>query len=120
MIKIISTFNISGTGSTAYALSVGGPVVHPKVAAMLMAPIAPHSLSNRPILIPEQSKISMKVGNKPAILNCDTQTFNELKQNDIVHIALSDLSFDLIHPLNYDYYAVLREKLHWQQSETNQ
>ncbi len=104
------------TGSTAYALSVGGPIIHPQVPAWLLAPIAPHGLSHRPIAIPMHSHIQLCLkSKKPALLNCDTQTFNALSDGDVIDIKKSDFMLTFLHPPHFDYYQMLRQKLHWQQ-----
>lgn len=105
------------TGSTAYSLSVGGSIIHPKVAACLLAPIAPHGLSHRPIAIPIDSQIKIRIDStQPTLLNCDMQTFNELKKQDLIIIEQSPQQLLFLHPQNYDYYQMLRQKLHWQQN----
>jgi NAD+ kinase len=102
------------TGSTAYSLSVGGSIMHPKVAALLLAPIAPQGLSHRPIAIPIDSQIEIRIETpQPTLLNCDMQTFNEIRPQDRIEIARADQDLIFLHPTNYDYYQMLRQKLHW-------
>lgn len=104
------------TGSTAYALSSGGPIIHPTVAALLMVPISPHSLSSRPIVLPADSTISMHIFNKApdrVRVSCDAQHELDMTECDTLTIRRSRHSLRLIHPEFYDYYDILRRKLHW-------
>jgi len=104
------------TGSTAYALSGGGPILHPQVAAMLIVPICPHTLSNRPIVIQASSTIEIEIthgGESEGQLTCDGQTHVRLNSGDIVRISASPNSLQLLHPKNYDYFEILRAKLGW-------
>lgn len=108
---IIST----ATGSTAYALSAGGPLLHPAVANWVAVPIAPHTLSNRPIVISEQSRISIALANdRRASVNCDAQAhYSGLQQGDRILLRRAEHTACFLHPLNWNYYNTLREKLHW-------
>jgi len=102
------------TGSTAYALSAGGPILHPHVAGILLAPIAPHSLSNRPIVLPQDSVTVIEVVNGlEVIVNFDMQSQTHLKSGDKVEVRQSDKTIALLHPGNHSDYKTLREKLHW-------
>jgi len=102
------------TGSTAYALSAGGPILHPRVAGILLVPIAPHSLSNRPIVLPEDVMISIKVvGGHEVIVNFDMQSLTNLQSGDIIEVSQSKKTISLLHPLGHSDYKTLREKLHW-------
>jgi NAD+ kinase len=102
------------TGSTAYALSAGGPILHPHVAGILLAPIAPHSLSNRPIVLPQDSKIVIEVVNGlDVIVNFDMQSQTNLQSGDKIEVRQSDKTITLLHPSNHSDYKTLREKLHW-------
>jgi NAD+ kinase len=102
------------TGSTAYALSANGPIVHPSIAAMLMVPVAPHALTNRPLVLPDTSALTVRVlRGRDAGLHCDGQSHFLMSEGDEVHIRLSPLKVQLLHPLDYDYYAMLRRKLAW-------
>ena len=102
------------TGSTAYALSAGGPILHPRVAGILLAPIAPHSLSNRPIVLPEDVMISIKVvEGHEVIVNFDMQSLTNLQSGDIIEVSQSKKTISLLHPLGHSDYKTLREKLHW-------
>jgi len=102
------------TGSTAYALSAGGPILHPRVAGILLVPIAPHSLSNRPIVLPEDVMISIKVvEGHEVIVNFDMQSLTNLQSGDIIEVSQSNKTISLLHPLGHSDYKTLREKLHW-------
>jgi NAD+ kinase len=105
------------TGSTAYALSANGPIVHPEVAALLMVPVAPHALTYRPVVCPDTSTIHVEVvRGRDAGLHCDGQSHYMLGEGDAITVKKSAMSARLLHPLGYDYYAMLRQKLAW--SET--
>jgi NAD+ kinase len=102
------------TGSTAYALSAGGPILHPHVAGILLAPIAPHSLSNRPIVLPQNSVTVIEVVNGlEVIVNFDMQSQTNLHSGDKIEVRQSDKTIALLHPSNHSDYKTLREKLHW-------
>lgn len=104
------------TGSTAYALSCGGPIVHPTLNALLLVPISPHTLSHRPVVISGDSAIRVVVSdfNDGQIhLTCDGQVDTALLKGDRVHIHRHAQPIRLVHPLDYDYYEILREKLRW-------
>ncbi len=104
------------TGSTAYALSGGGPIVHPQVAAILIVPICPHTLSNRPIVVQADSAIEIVIthgGESEGQLTCDGQIHTRLDSGDIVRIKASARHLQLLHPNNYDYFDILRAKLGW-------
>jgi NAD+ kinase len=102
------------TGSTAYALSAGGPILHPHVAGILLAPIAPHSLSNRPIVLPQDSVTVIEVVNGlEVIVNFDMQSQTNLQTGDKIEVRQSDKTIALLHPSNHSDYKTLREKLHW-------
>lgn len=102
------------TGSTAYALSAGGPLLHPSVRGIALVPIAPHALSNRPIVIPDQSEIVIEIVNGRDIsVNFDMQTFASLQHGDEIAISRSPHSITFLHPKDWSYYGTLREKLHW-------
>lgn len=104
------------TGSTAYALSSGGPIIHPTVAALLLVPICPHSLSSRPIVLPADSTIAIQIFNKASDrvrVSCDAQHELDLGDSNTLTISRSRHTLRLIHPEFYDYYDILRRKLHW-------
>jgi NAD+ kinase len=102
------------TGSTAYALSAGGPILHPRVAGILLAPIAPHSLSNRPIVLPQDIVVSIEVvDGREVIVNFDMQSQTHLQSGDKIEVRQSEKTITLLHPRGHSDYKTLREKLHW-------
>ncbi|MFA7594298.1 MAG: NAD(+) kinase [Thiohalobacteraceae bacterium] len=105
------------TGSTAYALSGGGPILHPAMDAMVLVPICPHSLNNRPIVIDEASEICIAVhtggGYTQGQITCDGQVNVPLSPGDRVRIRRKEKRLRLIHPPGYDYFEILRRKFHW-------
>ncbi len=104
----------SPTGSTAYALSAGGPILHPGIAAWVLVPIAPHDLSNRPIVLPDAGEISIEiVAGRDASVNFDMQSLASLLHGDCVTVRRSAHQVRFLHPLGWSYYATLRGKLRW-------
>jgi NAD+ kinase len=102
------------TGSTAYALSAGGPLLHPTLGGIVLVPIAPHALSNRPIVLPDSSEIVIEVNRgRDITVNFDMQTFASLMPQDRIHIRRSPHAITFLHPEGWSYYNTLREKLHW-------
>ncbi|WP_373989216.1 NAD kinase [Duganella sp. BuS-21] len=102
------------TGSTAYALSAGGPLLHPALGGIVLVPIAPHALSNRPIVLPESSEIVIEiVRGRDISVNFDMQTFASLQMQDRIVIQRSPHAITFLHPEGWSYYNTLREKLHW-------
>ena len=102
------------TGSTAYALSAGGPLLHPSLGGIVLVPIAPHALSNRPIVVPESSEIVVElVAGRDISVNFDMQTFASLLHGDQIVISRSPHHITFLHPQGWSYYDTLREKLHW-------
>lgn len=104
------------TGSTAYALSGGGPILHPSLDAILLVPVCPHTLSNRPIVVAGNSRIEIVVGTEQlghARLTCDGDSGFDLAPQDRVIVEHSDRHIHLVHPANHDFYATLRAKLNW-------
>lgn len=107
---IIST----ATGSTAYALSAGGPLLHPSLGGILLVPIAPHALSNRPIVLPDSSRIVVEImSGRDISVNFDMQTFASLIPRDRIVIERSPHTITFLHPEGWSYYDTLRAKLHW-------
>ncbi|MGE0357371.1 MAG: NAD(+)/NADH kinase [Burkholderiales bacterium] len=101
------------TGSTAYALSAGGPILHPGLPAIALVPISPHTLSNRPVAIRSDSRIEVVLVRGPgARANFDVQSHAELEAGDVVAIAAAKPAI-LLHPRGYRYFAMLRDKLRW-------
>jgi len=101
------------TGSTAYALSANGPILHPAVPGIALVPLCPHALSNRPITVSDDSRIEI-VLHAPhrARVHADGQEKFEIEAGDRVDVARSNRSIRFLHPLGYSYFAMLREKLH--------
>ena len=109
------------TGSTAYSLSAGGPLLHPTLNGIVLVPIAPHSLSNRPIVVPDTSEIKIEVmGGRNTSLNFDMQAFASLEHHDLISIKRSPHAVTFLHPLGWSYYDTLREKLHWNEYPSNE
>jgi NAD+ kinase len=104
------------TGSTAYALSGGGPIMHPKLDALVLVPMFPHTLSSRPIVIDAQSEIKIVIGEEnelhPQII-CDGQTNMSAAPGDSISIHKKPYALKLVHPMGHDYYHVCRTKLGW-------
>jgi NAD+ kinase len=106
----------TATGSTAYALSCGGPIVDPRLDVLVMAPICPHSLSDRPIVVPGDSRIevrSMSRGTGLAEVTCDGARLGEMRSGDRLEISAAGGSITLLHPPGYDFFRLLRSKLRW-------
>jgi len=105
------------TGSTAYSLSGGGPILHPHLEAVVLVPICPHTLSSRPLVVSAASEfeIRMQTGSEQAEaqLTCDGQTTFELEPADRILIRRKQSRLRLVHPRGHDYFATLRAKLHW-------
>ncbi len=102
------------TGSTAYALSANGPIMHPGLRGFLMVPIAPHTLSNRPIALPDACAIAITVtGGREVGANFDMQSFTALQLGDRIAIERAPMTIRFLHPVGYSYFATLRQKLHW-------
>ena len=104
------------TGSTAYALAGGGPIIHPKLDALLLVPICPHTLSNRPIVIDGNSRVELVLKESKiehGNLTCDGEIICDLAEGDRITIYKKDKKIRLFHPLSYDHYSVLRAKLAW-------
>lgn len=107
------------TGSTAYALSSGGPILHPALDAVALVPISPHTLSNRPVAIDSASRIDVVLlRGDGARANCDVQLHVELMPGDVVGIAAAARRAILLHPRNYRYFSMLRDKLRWNSRDT--
>ena len=105
------------TGSTAYALSAGGPIVHPGVAGIALVPLCPHTLSNRPALVSDTSVIEVELlSPHDARVHCDGQTRVDVEAGDIVRARRSSRAVTLLHPTGYSYFAMLREKLRWSEA----
>ena len=102
------------TGSTAYALSANGPILHPRVAGIAIVPLCPHALSNRPITISDEARIDITlVPPTEGRVHFDGQARFDARAGDSIRITTAGLRVTLLHPPGYDYFAMLREKLHW-------
>jgi NAD+ kinase len=103
------------TGSTAYNLSAGGPIVFPSMNAMVLTPICPFTLTNRPIVVPDRAEIELKLlnENEGVVLTLDGQTGFPMEAHDSVVIRKSATTFNLVQPPNRNYFDVLRNKLKW-------
>ncbi len=102
------------TGSTAYALSSGGPLLHPSIPGWVMVPIAPHTLSNRPIVLSNSSHIAIEiVSGRDASASFDMQSLASLMHGDRIEVTRSDHHVRFLHPKGWSYFDTLREKLHW-------
>jgi NAD+ kinase len=104
----------TSTGSTAYALSAGGPMLHPSVPAWVLVPIAPHTLSNRPIVLANTMEIAIElVSGKDASANFDMQSLASLLHGDRIVVTRSEHHARFLHPRGWSYFDTLRQKLHW-------
>ena len=106
----------TATGSTAYALSCGGPIVEPDLDVWVLAPICPHTLSDRPIVVRAGSTIQLRMSDRfesRAQVTCDGRAIGDLEQGDNLYIEGTDTHITLLHPPGYDYYRLLRSKLRW-------
>ena len=104
----------SPTGSTAYALSAGGPILHPGIAAWALVPIAPHDLSHRPIVVPDSGEVQVEiVAGRDASVNFDMQSLTSLAHGDRIRVRRSAHRVRFLHPRDWSYFATLRGKLHW-------
>ena len=102
------------TGSTAYALSANGPIMHPNLAAIVLVPVAPHALSNRPIALSDDCEVEMTLTRgRDAGAHFDGQAHITLQERDCITIRRSQHTIRFLHPRGYDYFRMLREKLHW-------
>src|SRR5262245_47451326 len=102
------------TGSTAYALSTGGPIVHPSLSVMAVVPVSPHTLSNRPIVISGGSKVEIVVKDAAdSRVYMDSHSRFDLHINDRVQVRRYSWPLSLLHPAGHSYYRMLREKLNW-------
>jgi NAD+ kinase len=106
----------TATGSTAYALSCGGPIVEPDLEVWVLAPICPHTLSDRPIVVRAGSKIQLRMSDRfdtRAQVTCDGTAIGDLETGDDLFVERAEAQITLLHPPGFDYYRLLRSKLHW-------
>ena len=104
----------SATGSTAYAMATGGPILHPALNAMVLVPVAPHALTNRPIVLPGSSTIDIGlIEAREASAYCDMQDFFPMQKGDILRVRTMPESFTILHPVGHNHYDTLRRKLYW-------
>jgi len=106
----------TATGSTAYALSCGGPILYPELDALVLAPICPHTLSDRPIVVRSSSTIEIRLLERPdtqAQVTCDGVTIGEIAPGDRLIVTPARTHVTLLHPRDHDYYRILRSKLRW-------
>jgi NAD+ kinase len=106
----------SATGSTAYNLAAGGPIVHPEVTAILLTPIAPHMLTYRPVVVPADSQITVQPvmnGNDEVFVTFDGQSGHALQAGDVVTICRADATLRLVRAATRNYFDLLRQKLKW-------
>ncbi len=103
------------TGSTAYNLSAGGPIIYPSMNAIVLTPICPFTLTNRPIVVPDGSEIELTLtsASEGVMLSLDGQTGYPMQAGDHVAIRKSSVTFEMVRPANRNYFDVLRDKLKW-------
>jgi len=102
------------TGSTAYSLSAGGPLLHPSIPGWVLVPIAPHTLSNRPIVLANATEIAIEVvAGRDASASFDTQSLASLLHGDRIVVTRSEHHVRFLHPKGWSYFDTLRQKLHW-------
>ena len=102
------------TGSTAYSLSAGGPLLHPSIPGWVLVPIAPHTLSNRPIVLANIAEIAIEiVAGRDASANFDMQSLATLMHGDRIVVTRSEFQVRFLHPKGWTYFDTLRQKLHW-------
>jgi len=106
------------TGSTAYALSANGPILHPRLNGILLVPVAPQALSNRPIAIPDSGLLSMTITalgrvESGASVHFDMQTWSDCQPGDRIDVRRAQHTVQFIHPIGYSFFSTLRRKLQW-------
>jgi NAD+ kinase len=119
--RYLTTYSADGliiatpTGSTAYSLAAGGPVIHPAVAGIILTPICPFTLTNRPLIIPDRSQITLRLGEKSTdiMLTMDGQEGFEVRQKDIIRVSKHSHPLKMLTPPGQRYYDVLKAKLRW-------
>ena len=107
---IVST----ATGSTAYALSAGGPIMHPTLGGIALVPLCPHALTNRPVIVNDSAEIELRITNaNDSRVHFDGQVTLDLERNDSVRLRRADNTICFLHPPGYSYFSMLRQKLQW-------
>ena len=103
------------TGSTAYSLSAGGPIIHPELSALSITPLSPQSLTARPIIVGGDAKLSFKISSRDddVHMDIDGKMNYKIEEKDVIEATLSTKTLTLIKPENRDYFKILREKLKW-------
>jgi NAD+ kinase len=102
------------TGSTAYALSAGGPIVHPSLSVMALVPVCPHTFSSRPVVISSDSRVEIVISSAAdARAHFDSHSRFDLRDGDRVMVRRCQHTMRLLHPVGHDYYHMLRDKMHW-------
>ena len=101
------------TGSTAYSLSAGGPLLYPNLPSWVMVPIAPHTLSNRPLVLADSGEIVIELMSGDASANFDMQSLASLLVRDRITVRRSEHHARFLHPVGWSYFDTLRKKLHW-------
>ena len=108
------------TGSTAYSLSAGGPILHPALTGIALVPLCPHALTNRPVLVDDHVEIEIIVTHADdARVHFDGQVTLNLNRGDTIRLHRSEYSICFLHPPGYSYFAMLRQKLHWGERPTD-
>lgn len=111
------------TGSTAYAMSCGGPIVDPRLDAAVLVPICPHKLDDRPLVLPGAAQLTLEIPadtGVTAAVSCDGIDLGVLEYGQTLHVSRSSRRLKLIHPSDYNYFSVLREKLNWAKGPATQ
>jgi NAD+ kinase len=106
----------TATGSTAYALSCGGPIIEPDLPALVIVPICAHTLSDRPIVVAANSVVEVTLLERPdtkAHVTCDGAVLGDIAPGDRLEVTTAREQVTLLHPNGHDYYKLLRSKLHW-------
>lgn len=104
------------SGSTAYSLSNGGPIVGPTIEAMILQPICPHTLTSRPLLVDASSRLRIHLWDDQVLqaqVVCDGQVYMDATLGDMIEVRAKEKRVRLLHPDSYDYHRILREKLNW-------
>jgi NAD+ kinase len=120
--RFVNSHGGDGMVIATYALSCGGPIVESDLDVWVMAPISPHTLSDRPIVVRAGSKIQLRMSDRfdsRAQVTCDGSALGDLGQGDTLCVESADVQITLLHPPGYDYYRLLRSKLHWGRGKVN-